>query len=220
MMPTSNLHTYTNHAAGELTGASQLSQFNQTAPTTAEMLGTIFRSVFRHLPTFLLMAIVGCIVARFGFGVSYDDLGVVVSIPMLVAFGMTRFLVLFVPKQIYRPRAVTTPGKTALGVLVSFAFTCAATATVMLPSAAIYRFIGLPDIAEGALSFLLVLLTCSVISLFLGWAAASLQSMSTKTLTRFVAFCSINIFWKALRSPTTISIRIFGQYGEPVSFSR
>lgn len=62
-------------------------------------IGNLAYSIVRLLPSFIVLAIVGAVFAYFVLGIRDDRLGVTVAVPLLVAFGLSRLLVLSVPRD-------------------------------------------------------------------------------------------------------------------------
>ena len=177
-------------------------------------LRNIFRSVFRLTPSFLLASTIGCLTGHFVFKIPHGELGVVVSIPLVVGFLVTRLLVLLVPD----PRAEEVPAPKPIRFLAAFMiFVAGATAAVMLPSAAIYAVLGFGSLAHGA--FLLG--TCAIGGGMVLWIADVVvtiaSSLSLVSVSSFFTGRATELFWDVLRAPTKISVMVFGRFGDPMS---
>lgn len=181
------------------------------------MAKRLFRSVLRLIPAFALFSVLGCIIGHFIFSIPHGELAVVVSVPLVVAFILTRFLVLVVPRE--TPTDATRPSLPKL-IMAALVFLCFAVAVVMLPSSAIYDSIGLNEIAKGALTGAVYSFGAAVILFILDVAAAIAAALPLNEMIDSLVVNAVGLFWEALRSPTEISIRLLGDYGNPISNAR
>src|SRR5580658_4152998 len=105
----------------------------------------LFRPVFRLIPAFAIISVFGVLIGRFVFSIPHGELGVVVSVPLVVAFMFTRLLLVVTPRKngeitIHSPLRIISALAVFLGV---------SAIVVMLPSALIYYWIGLKSISHG-----------------------------------------------------------------------
>lgn len=177
-------------------------------------LERIFRSVLRLIPAFTLISVAGCLIGYFVFHIPHGELGVVVSVPTVVAFILTRLLILFVPREI--PDETERANLSRL-ISASIVFICLATTVVMVPSSLIYGVIGLSVIAKGSFFIAALAFLAALVVVFFDITLTVCAALPLRDLMDFLMYKTVEFFWDALRAPTTISIRVFGHYGNPMS---
>lgn len=162
-------------------------------------------AVVRVLPTFLLLSVVGCGVAYLGFKVPLDELGVAVSVPLVVGFLLTRILVLIVPPGEAPERH---PSLDELAVAAAF-LVCLLSGAVLLLSVGPYEMLGMQDLAKASGKAGLV-----VLQLFLvGSLAVTIsKGLSIPQLLAIYAARTARMFWELLRVPRNLSFRIYGHH--------
>jgi hypothetical protein len=176
----------------------------------------LWRSIVRLVPVFLLFAVVGCLLGRYVFHIPLDLLGVVVSVPVVVIFGITRLLVLAVPREPSSEHRSSIPSTWAKISAVQVTL-CFFTAIVMALSAVAYKAIGLSVIALGSIKFSLLMFLAAVTVFTIRVFIALLAHVSVHQIVSDLCEKTILIFWDLLRLPTQLSIRIYGDFGNPMS---
>jgi hypothetical protein len=177
----------------------------------------LFRSVLRVVPAFALASILGCLVGFFAFRIPHGELGVVVSVPLVVAFLLSRFFVLVIPAD----TPATPERPTTLRIfIVLMALLGLATASLMLPSAVIYALVGLSDVAKGALRLAGWAFLGAIVVLSVDFFATVASCVPLASLFGSLRRNAIECFWKALRAPTHLSVRMRVNLAEPVSHCR
>jgi len=163
-------------------------------------------AVVKVLPTFLFLSVLACLVGRLLFKVPVDELGTVASVPLVIGFVVTRFLVLIVPAtRAERPRSVTI----AISAIFSFSLLLGA---VFAFSSIPYFAIGLPNYGRGSLMAAAFLLGLCVV-LLAGVIGEGLYRRASLTqFLRIVSIRAVEAFWDMLRIPTDLSWRIYGHH--------
>lgn len=175
-------------------------------------VGSLIYSVGKLLPSFLLLAVAGAFFGYFILGIHDDRLGVTVAVPMLVAFGLSRLLVLSVPRSPAKIRINVSRKAAAVAVLATAVtvFICASSSLILALSAGIFHAIDMHNAAIKALVWagygiglclFVLVFTCVVVY------AASLSIMDW-----FLTVCGklVFLFWRTLCTPTHIA-RFLGE---------
>jgi len=167
----------------------------------------IYQRVIRVTPSFAILAIVGCAVGLL-VGVKPDELAVAVAVPLLIMFGISRVLVLCVPRT-EPSESIELNFPLLLAVVAGIGFLCAYAAIDFVLSAGVFRLIGMPNLSSGAVKLSGISL-CGLLAvvtfLFCRSAIHSLYE-----LIRVVGSEMIETFWGAARTPTRIYERMARQ---------
>ena len=139
-----------------------------------------------------------------------------VSVPLVVTFIITRVLVLALPMSGGNDSARPRPTLFSLSIAVPI-FVGMSLSFAMLPSSAVYALIGLREIAKGSLELSAAGLLLGLGSFVLAITIAVFASKPVANLLQFVWLKTVELFWNVLRFPTEISIRIYGDFGRPMS---
>jgi hypothetical protein len=166
------------------------------------------------IPSFALLAIVGCLIGFFVFRIPHGMLGVAVSVPLVVVFLLTRILVLVVPRDLPPPPKPLNLQNAAPPLVIFLSF---GVAVVMLPSAGVYAAIGLNALARPSLSIAGWAFVVAFVVAFFDLAVAFAAALPLRDLMNFIISETAELFWDALRAPTDISVLIFRQFGKPLS---
>ena len=170
-------------------------------------------SVVRLLPSFLILAIGA---ALFGYGVLgiHDDrLGVGITVPLVAAFGLSRVLVLSLPREPKKQVSIVAPSKfigVAAIITAAIIMLCVGSSAILLTSAAIYRTIGMPNAAIKALVWSgYDMGTCLFVFVFM---TVLVMLSSLYVVEWFVSLCGrvANLLWEVLCTPTRIA-RFLGE---------
>jgi hypothetical protein len=167
------------------------------------IVSTLLRSVTSVVPAFALVSILGCLAGSFVLNIPHGELGVVVSVPLVVAFVLSRFLVLIVPSD---PPSKPVRLNTLRFFIVLIAFVGFATAFVMLPSAAVYVLVGLREVAKGAFSLAGWAFLTAVLVLVIDILATFASCVPLAGPVGLLKRNAIECFWGALRTPTDLSM--------------
>lgn len=159
---------------------------------------SLHRSVLGILPTFVVLSIIGCLIGRFAFGIEHGLLGLVVSVPLVVGFLFTRFMISFVPhtasqKARPKPRRVDV-------VLLATILALGVTGIVMLISSGPYWAIGLPAVAIGSLRLGGWLLSCGLVLLVIEILlfVSTETKLSVPEIVYILGVRFARVFWSAL----------------------
>ena len=173
-----------------------------------KQIQNLTRSVIRLLPAFAITSVTGCIIA-FLLGVPVDKISVVVAVPLIVAFLLSRLLILIVPRELPASTQKRNRLNTFLAVPV---FLSMATAAVLSISSGLYYAVGLRATAIHSLAYsgIATLLAVSqfFVFVFVSWAAVT---GIHRRLMVLLAKESL-IFWDVMRAPTELSLIVFGDY--------
>jgi hypothetical protein len=177
-------------------------------------LGRLVYSVGRLLPSFFVLAVVSSFFGYFILGIHDDRLGVTVAVPLLVAFGLSRLLVLSVPHD-PKPKVITigVPGKgSAIAVLVTavIVFFCVSSSFILVLSAGTYQAIGMHNTAVNALAWAAYsICLCLFVLVF---TCVVVYAASLSVIDWFVTMCGklVFIFWQTLCTPARLA-RFLGQ---------
>jgi uncharacterized protein YacL len=159
-----------------------------------------------------VLAVIGAFFGYFVLGVHNDRLGVVVAVPLLVAFGLSRLLVLSVPHD---PMVISigVPDKaSAIAVLATAiaVFLCVSSSLVLALSAGIYQAIDMHSAAINALlwagcgmSFCLLILVLTSLVVY---------ATHLSIVDWFIAMGGklVFLFWQVLCAPSRIA-RFIGE---------
>lgn len=155
------------------------------------------------MPSFLILAIVGCLLGRNVFHEPLDRLGVDVSVPLISAFLLSRILVLFVPRT---EATVSAPPSVLLllrgvsllifwGIVIGFTF---------LFSAALYRTVGFDSASHTALRWAAYGLGEAVVVFIIFVGAVYSARILIMVRIQLLQSELEEIFWGVLHAPTQL----------------
>lgn len=188
-------------------------------------IGRMVYSVARLLPSFLVLASVGAFFGYYVLRIHDNRLGVSIAVPLLVAFGISRILVLSVPHD-GSPEGKTVVGISATSkaiaiggiVIAALVLFLSGSALVLLCSAGVYQAIDMQGAAIVALKWSGVGFASCVCVLLSMSAAVQVARLSVAEWLFSLGGKSAVLFWKALGTPTRIA-RFFGRPTSPFSHS-
>jgi hypothetical protein len=156
------------------------------------------RSLIGIVPAFFIYAVIACMIGRFVFGIPHGQLGVVVSVPLVVGFILTRVLMTVVPDTPLKPAERTVFEWIGVAVFAYSAFA----SIVMSVSAPVFWILGMSDIARNSLSLSGTALGVSVLAAVCIILAVVNKSVSLLRLVKIVAMLAAIVFWKTLQLET------------------
>ena len=162
-----------------------------------------FGRVLRVAPSFALLSMVGCFIGYL-LGVPAQQLGVAVSVPLVILFLITRVLTVVLRSQAAIKRRPDYPGgyvlacaSVSFNFLLAIAFAC---------SAGVYQLLGLRNLIVGALIISVIGIVATVVSAMLAVRIA--YRITLGTLTAYLIGGVILAAWEMLKLPTEIADRL------------
>jgi hypothetical protein len=165
---------------------------------------------FRALaPIILLISFSGCFIGRYLLGIRMEHLGAAVAVPVMVAFLISRILVLVVPDPFDGGDDLSrAPWPRVAMTIVTFVG--AATFAVFVPSSAIYRLVYLRALSYEALRVGVWGASIAAITLIISFLGASLRKIPFGRAASYFRHWLVVIFWHALRTPASLATHVLG----------
>jgi hypothetical protein len=108
---------------------------------------SIIGRAFRLLPAFFISSLGGCLLARFGFGIAWDQVAVAVAVPVAGMFSIAKILFITTYTE---DEPTKKPDKVAMLLIATFVFGVLL-ALDFLVSSAIFRYLGMLNLISGCL---------------------------------------------------------------------
>jgi hypothetical protein len=178
-------------------------------------IGRLIYSVVRLLPSFFVLAVVGAFFGYFILGIHDDHLGVTVAVPLLVAFGLSRLLVLSVPRGPKNDVTINIGASSkasAIAILATaiIVFLSVSIWLVLTLSAGVFQAIDMHNAAIRALVWSGYCISlCLFVILF---TSVVVYAASLSILDWLADMCGklVFLFWQVLCAPTRIA-RFLGE---------
>jgi hypothetical protein len=177
--------------------------------TASSEFYSVIRRVVRVAPTFAIMALVGCVIAKVA-RVPVNQIGVAVSAPLVILFVINRIFIVSLPEPDglrsshgHADKRSTVVGKTSLVVTLLVAMTLLL-AFVFALSAGIYASLGLSVLSHRTLRL--------VEALMVGTAGGVLFVVLlriSRDLVRETCKIVVIVIWQAVYLPTRLAETFF-----------
>jgi len=165
---------------------------------------TTVRSLARLFPLFVCLATVGTLFGYFVLRIRDESLGTIVAVPLIVACGMTRALMVVVPFRM--PRRIRSKGKARIYRLLTLiaaipVFVGLFGAVMLLGSSLIYWRIGMPAAANASIAWSERSFAGVIAGLIFLVVAAAIASQPIDVWFLSLVSCVVKMFWSILRLP-------------------
>lgn len=164
----------------------------------------VFRSVFKVLPSFIILSTIACVMGRLIFRLPHGMLGVAASVPLTVLFLYSRLLILLVPRT--RPVQELGIEKPSFvkDVLMFLVVLLAVICAILIPSAGIYKHIGFAELVVPVVKTGLLAGFLAITIFLFDVLVAVVSAISFRQFIRYGCDTIIRWFWGTLRAPGEI----------------